>query len=56
MGIFAQVWRTTAGEQFVRVLHEGTAVSELEWLALDDFIDMLEAQIPPNVFVACMGS
>ncbi|KAH9929330.1 phosphoglycerate mutase-like protein [Fomitopsis serialis] len=54
--IIMEVWKTTAGEQYVRIMHEGTAVPGLEWLALDDFIDMLEAQVPPNVFVACMGS
>lgn len=40
----------------MRVLHDGTVVPGLEWLVLDDFIDMLEAHIPPNIFEACMGS
>ena len=51
-----QVWKTSAGEQYVRIMHEGTPVPGLQWLALDDFINALEAQIPPNVFAACMGS
>ncbi|PCH43274.1 phosphoglycerate mutase-like protein [Wolfiporia cocos MD-104 SS10] len=52
--IVMEVWRTTDGEHFVRIMHEGTPVSGLEWQSLDDFIDALESQIPENLYDECM--
>ncbi|KAA1477624.1 phosphoglycerate mutase-like protein [Dentipellis sp. KUC8613] len=51
-----EVWRTTHGEMFVRVLHEGTPVESLQWTTLDSFIDLLQAQVPDNIFERCTQS
>ncbi|KAI0920703.1 hypothetical protein AcV5_010377 [Taiwanofungus camphoratus] len=53
--IIIEVWQPSNGENFVRVMHEGTPVSGLEWMPLDDFIDTIEAQIPENIFDGCMA-
>lgn len=34
-------------------MHEGTAVSGMEWVPLDTFIQLLEAQVPDDIFEAC---
>ncbi|KZT03230.1 phosphoglycerate mutase-like protein [Laetiporus sulphureus 93-53] len=52
--IIMEVWRTEGGDHFVHVLHEGTPVSEMAWIPLDDFIGVLESQIPPRLFETCM--
>ena len=41
-------------KDFVRVIHEGTPVLRLEWIALSDFIKMLEQQVPDNIYNTCM--
>jgi hypothetical protein len=41
---------------FVRVIHEGTPVPRLEWVSLNDFIEILEQQIPNNIYQTCMGT
>jgi hypothetical protein len=51
-----KVWRTREGKDYVRVLHEGAPVPSLAWVPLDRFIDSLEAQVPENVYEACMAS
>lgn len=51
---YIQVWQSAGEDYFVRVIHEGTPVSTLAWVPLDDFIDLLESQIPPNIYNACM--
>ncbi|EGN94817.1 hypothetical protein SERLA73DRAFT_187884 [Serpula lacrymans var. lacrymans S7.3] len=51
--ILTEVWRTSTNQDFVRVLHDGTPVKHLEWVSLQDFIDLLEAQVPENIFDTC---
>ncbi|PSR77448.1 hypothetical protein PHLCEN_2v7879 [Hermanssonia centrifuga] len=53
--IVMEVWKVK-GSNFVRVLHEGTPVSSLEWVTLDEFIQLLASQIPPDIFAACNSS
>ena len=48
-----QVWQTQDGSNFVRIMHEGTPVETLDWIPLDDFIGLLEENVPPNLFEAC---
>ncbi|OBZ74558.1 ER membrane protein complex subunit 1 [Grifola frondosa] len=49
--IIMEVWQAAHDKtNFVRVIHEGTPVSSLEWIPLDEFITALEAQIPQNIF------
>lgn len=50
-----EVWRTDLGQYFVRILHEGTSVPHLEWVDLNDFISLLEEQIPENIYETCMA-
>lgn len=40
-------------EAMVRVMHEGTPVKTLEWVPLDDFVGLLETQVPEDIFEAC---
>ncbi|KAI0341131.1 phosphoglycerate mutase-like protein [Trametopsis cervina] len=47
-----EVWKT-GNAHFVRVLHEGTVVPTFEWMPLDDFIALLNAQIVPNLVAQC---
>lgn len=47
-----QVWKAGSAH-FVRVLHEGTVVPTFEWMPLDDFIVLLNAQIVPNLVAQC---
>ncbi|KAH9927379.1 phosphoglycerate mutase-like protein [Amylocystis lapponica] len=54
--IVMEVWQTAEREHFVRVLHEGTPVPALAWVSLDGFVEMLQKQIPENVYQACTGS
>ncbi|KAH7923012.1 phosphoglycerate mutase-like protein [Leucogyrophana mollusca] len=54
--IVMEVWRDQNKQDFVRVIHEGTPVTTLQWVALEEFIGLLEAQIPSNIFETCMGS
>jgi 2-phosphoxylose phosphatase len=49
-----QVWRRKGdGVRFVRVLHEGTPVSALQWTPFSEFVDLVEAQVPTNIVQAC---
>ena len=48
-----EVWETKQGQRFVRVLHDGTEVSALKWVALDGFIDLVNSQVPEDVFGQC---
>ncbi|KAI0071352.1 phosphoglycerate mutase-like protein [Panus rudis PR-1116 ss-1] len=50
--IVMEVWRSGKTE-FVRVLHEGTPVKSLEWMPLAKFIQLLESQVPTNIFATC---
>lgn len=38
---------------FVRVMHEGAPVRSLEWVAGDDFAQLLESNVPENLFQVC---
>ena len=42
-------------KEFVRVIHEGTPVRQLEWVQLNDFIEILERQVPDDLYRTCMG-
>ena len=59
--IVMEVWRAKGSvsdgpQEFVRVMHEGTPVTGLEWMPLDGFISLVEAQVPDNLFAQCMSS
>lgn len=51
-----QVWKAPEQQYFVRVLHEGTPVQALRWSPLDDFIELLQAQVPDDIFERCTQS
>ena len=42
--------------EFVRVLFEGTPVSGMEWISLDDFIALLESNVPAGLYELCQQS
>lgn len=48
-----EVWRTHSKEYFVRVMHEGTPAVGLEWVSLDSFIQLLQSNVPQNIFQQC---
>ena len=50
-----KVW-DTKGQNFVRVLHEGTVVQGFEWMPLDNFIALINSQIIPGLLAACNAS
>ncbi|KAJ3529634.1 hypothetical protein NM688_g7829 [Phlebia brevispora] len=50
--IVMEVWQS-GKDHFVRVMFEGTPVSSLEWVTLDSFIDLLNSQIPDDLFNTC---
>ncbi|KAF7800185.1 hypothetical protein EIP86_011432 [Pleurotus ostreatoroseus] len=50
--IVMEVWESK-GQHFVRVMWEGTPVSSLEWVTLDNFIGLLNSQIPTDLFATC---
>ncbi|KAL6303379.1 phosphoglycerate mutase-like protein [Sparassis latifolia] len=52
--IVMEVWRTVLGNLFVRIMHEGTPVSGMEWIPLDSFIDALELQVADDLFELCV--
>ncbi|EJF61411.1 phosphoglycerate mutase-like protein [Dichomitus squalens LYAD-421 SS1] len=54
--VIMEVWETNKKTNFVRVFHEGTVVPGYEWIALDTFIDSLDAQIPENIAEQCNAS
>ncbi|ETW79038.1 hypothetical protein HETIRDRAFT_323470 [Heterobasidion irregulare TC 32-1] len=54
--IVMEVWKTPEQQYFVRVLHEGTPVQALRWSPLDDFIELLQAQVPDDIFERCTQS
>jgi hypothetical protein len=37
-------------------MHEGTPVPGMEWVAIGDFINLLESNVPENLFVACTST
>jgi len=52
----AQVWEEALGSRrFIRVFHEGTVLRGMEWVRLDEFIEMLRALVPARLFERCMG-
>ncbi|KAH0835629.1 phosphoglycerate mutase-like protein [Lanmaoa asiatica] len=53
--IVMEVWRSTSNERFVRVMHEGTPVPSLQWVQLEEFIDLLDGIIPEDIYGACTG-
>ena len=53
----AQVWEEALdGRRFIRAFHEGTIIRGMEWVRLDDFIEMLRALVPARLFERCMGT
>ena len=50
----SQVWEVV-GVRFVRVFHDGTVLSGLEWVQLDEFVGRLRALVPDRLFEQCMG-
>ncbi|KAH9976993.1 phosphoglycerate mutase-like protein [Russula compacta] len=50
-----EVWEAL-GTRFVRVFHEGTVLSGMEWVRLDKFIQRLRALVPDQLFEQCMGT
>lgn len=52
----AQVWEEALdGGRFIRVFHEGTILRGMEWVRLNEFIEMLRALVPAQLFEQCMG-
>ncbi|TCD60758.1 hypothetical protein EIP91_009551 [Steccherinum ochraceum] len=53
--LIIEVWQQKSGakKQFARVLHEGLPVETLEWQDFDSVIQLVESQIPPNIFATC---
>jgi hypothetical protein len=49
-----QVWEAF-GTRFIRVFHEGTVLSGMEWERLDEFVAKLRALVPDQLFERCMG-
>jgi len=41
--------------RYLRVFHEGTLLSGMEWVGLDSFIQKLRALVPDRLFDRCMG-
>jgi len=41
--------------RYVRVFHEGTLLSGMEWMGLGEFIQKLRALVPDQLFNRCMG-
>lgn len=41
--------------RYVRVFHEGTLLSGMEWMGLGEFIQKLRALVPDQLFHRCMG-
>ncbi|THG96106.1 hypothetical protein EW145_g7840 [Phellinidium pouzarii] len=55
--IVMEVWQTPhSNDRFVRVMFEGTPVRGLDWVALDDFVTLLESNSPENLFEACTSA
>jgi len=55
--ICAQVWEQALdGRRFIRVFHEGTILRGMEWVRLNEFIEMLRALVPARLFERCMGT
>jgi len=52
--IIMEVWKAQ-DDMFVRIIHEGTPVPTLEHISLDSFIQLLEAQVPDQLFEKCTG-
>ncbi|KAN0129956.1 phosphoglycerate mutase [Lactarius tabidus] len=49
-----EVWEVD-GVRFVRVFYDGTVLSGLEWVQLDEFVGRLRALVPDRLFEQCMG-
>lgn len=47
-----EVWESK-GSHFVRVVHDGIEVPTLAWVSLDGFIDLVNSQVPADVFGEC---
>jgi 2-phosphoxylose phosphatase len=53
----AQVWEESlGGRRFIRVFHEGTILRGMEWVRLDEFIEMLRVLVPAGLFERCTGT
>ena len=48
------VWEAV-GVCFVQVFHDGTVLSVLEWVQLDEFVGRLRALVPDQLFEQCTG-
>ena len=47
--------REAVGVRCVRVFYEGTMLSGLEWVQLDEEVGRLGALVPDRLFQQCMG-
>jgi len=55
--VVLEVWEERfGGRRFIRVFHEGTALRGMEWVRLDEFIELLRALVPARLFERCMGT
>ncbi|EKM52252.1 uncharacterized protein PHACADRAFT_176271 [Phanerochaete carnosa HHB-10118-sp] len=50
-----EVWEVE-GSNFVRVIHDGVVFPALAWTSLDQFIDLLNSQVPSDIFGQCNSS
>jgi len=48
-----EVWKTHDRSMFVRVMHEGTPAAGLEWLPYNQFVSLLQSNVPDNLFQRC---
>jgi len=49
-----EIWEVS-NMRYVRVFHEGTLLSGMEWMGLEKFIQRLRALVPDQLFNRCMG-
>jgi len=49
-----EIWEVS-GMRYVRVFHEGTLLSGMEWVGLDEFFQKLRGLVPNQLFEQCMG-
>jgi len=54
--VVLEVWEEALGRRFIRVFHEGTILRGMEWVRLDEFIEILRALVPARLFERCMGT
>ncbi|EIW81638.1 phosphoglycerate mutase-like protein [Coniophora puteana RWD-64-598 SS2] len=52
--VHIEVWRDVSGFDFVRVMHDGIPVQSLDWIPFSRFVELLEEQVPADIYGSCM--